>query len=160
MNQITAKPPLEFVEALSASMEKILQFKGRSRRSEYWWTMLAVILACFIVPPIGWLMRLATIPLTFRRLHDSGRSGWWWGVGFILSIVLFSNIVYDLLTAYLNEGMGDAFPTFLVVKYLGLIGIVSLYKIIMLVLMCIDSQVGFNKYGDSPKYPEADNRPL
>ena len=89
-----------------------------------------------------------------------GRSGWWWGVGFILSIVLFSNIAYDLLTAYLNDGMGDAFPTFLVVKYLGLIGIVSLYKIVMLVLMCIDSQVGFNKYGDSPKYPEADNRPL
>ena len=63
-------------------------------------------------------------------------------------------------SAYLNDGVGDAFPTFLVVKYLGLIGIVSLYKIIMLVLMCVDSQVGFNKYGDSPKYPEADNRPL
>jgi uncharacterized membrane protein YhaH (DUF805 family) len=56
--------------------------------------------------------------------------------------------------------VGDEFPTFLVVKYRGLIGIVSLYKIIMLVLMCVDSQVGFNKYGDSPKYPEADNRPL
>ena len=63
-------------------------------------------------------------------------------------------------SAYLNDGVGDAFPTFLAVKYLGLIGIVSLYEIIMLVLMCIDSQVGFNKYGDSPKYPEADNRPL
>ncbi|HIZ05846.1 MAG TPA: DUF805 domain-containing protein [Candidatus Phocaeicola gallistercoris] len=42
MERFKVIPSLTFVEALKLALNKTLLFKGRSRRSEYWWTMLAV----------------------------------------------------------------------------------------------------------------------
>lgn len=36
--------PLEFSEALTHSFKNIVSFTGRSRRSEYWWSMLGIYL--------------------------------------------------------------------------------------------------------------------
>lgn len=83
MKEIEAKPMLSFTEALKESTSNVFRFTGRARRSEYWWTMLVVCLAEFILNFCGILsvlnifLSLAVIPLTFRRLHDTGRSGWW-----------------------------------------------------------------------------------
>lgn len=72
-------PQLSFSEAFNNVTSKIFQFTGRSRRSEYWWTMALVYLLNIILTPfLGVFLSIATIPLTFRRLHDTGRSGWWW----------------------------------------------------------------------------------
>ena len=72
-------PQLSIGEALKAACNKIFQFNGRSRRSEFWWTALVVIIICAIThDTISWLLNLLMIPITFRRLHDTGRSGWWW----------------------------------------------------------------------------------
>ena len=83
MRELTVLPQLEFTEALKAFWNKIAQFQGRSRRSEFWWTYLAYFVTSIIfsfVPIIGnivtLLFGLAIIPITFRRLHDTGRSGW------------------------------------------------------------------------------------
>ena len=84
-NEKNALPQLKFGEAVKLAWSKATRFNGRSRRSEFWWTYLAVFLVTLIVsfiPIIGniisVLFGLAIIPLTFRRLHDTGRSGWWW----------------------------------------------------------------------------------
>ena len=84
MRELTVLPQLGFTEALGAACKKVTQFKGRSRRSEFWWTYLAVGIINFIcsfIPLIGTLMSillgLAMIPITFRRLHDTDRSAWW-----------------------------------------------------------------------------------
>ena len=37
-------PQLSIGEALKAACNKIFQFNGRSRRSEFWWTALVVII--------------------------------------------------------------------------------------------------------------------
>lgn len=75
-------PQLSIGEALKAACNKIFQFNGRSRRSEFWWTALVVIIICAIThDTISWLLNLLMIPITFRRLHNTGRSGWWWGAG-------------------------------------------------------------------------------
>lgn len=102
------------------------------------------------------------IPLTFRRLHDTGRSGWWYIVYIILSIIwnipIFSNIFLALWRAVAaNANMDDAFsgsifsmffPPHIIICFI----MTAIYGIILLIFLCQDSQPYDNKYGPSPKY--------
>lgn len=154
---IQATPSLGFSEAINASTSKIFQFEGRSRRSEFWWTQLLVLLLSLVLTPLGGLLLdLLTIPLTFRRLHDTGRSGWWWGVGVLLKVFLVVVLIHDFIISILNvDGFYGCTPhaaLTLILKYsLLVIGIVF-YQIILFILCCIDSEQFENKYGKSPKY--------
>ncbi|HWX67365.1 MAG TPA: DUF805 domain-containing protein [Rhodanobacter sp.] len=84
-------------------------FEGRARRTEYWMFFLVNLLISIVVGLIGraigfhalsTLYSLAVlvpgIAVGVRRLHDTGRSGWWWLValipliGWIWIIVLFA----------------------------------------------------------------------
>lgn len=79
-----------------------LDFAGRSRRREYWMFLLfhIIIMAVLVLiagdmdnpeePSVGILANLymlatliPAIALTIRRLHDTGRAGWWILLGFI-----------------------------------------------------------------------------
>lgn len=75
-----------FIEA----MQKYAEFTGRARRKQFWMFYLFVVIfsiACGIVDLIigasilGMLFSLAmlipTLSIGARRLHDTGRSGWW-----------------------------------------------------------------------------------
>ena len=71
------------------------EFNGRSNRSEYWWFYLFFLIVSLITylidlnlfkSPTGFgptsiiFLLIFTIPMiavTTRRLHDTGRSGWW-----------------------------------------------------------------------------------
>lgn len=56
-------PQLSIGEALKAACNKIFQFNGRSRRSEFWWTALVVLIINAITQDtISWLMYLLMIP--------------------------------------------------------------------------------------------------
>lgn len=83
---------------ITALTKKYAIFGGRARRSEFWWVQLAQFLAGIVVGIIdlaldteilGVVLTLALfIPLLAvgaRRLHDTGRSGWWQ----LLHLVLF-----------------------------------------------------------------------
>lgn len=161
MNQ-TFIPALNFTEAINLSTSQILQFCGRARRSEYWWTMLAIVGVSIILTPfIGFFLDLATIPLTFRRLHDTGRSGWWWGAGAILKLIFIISLVYDIVMSFMNsqnmiENEENVVYT-IIAKYSILMLLIFIHKIIMLVFMCIDSEQDSNEYGDSPKYSDITN---
>lgn len=164
MEQIIAKPQLGFSEAINAATSKIFQFTGRSRRSEYWWTMLLVFLISLVLTPlVGFFFDLATIPLTFRRLHDIGRSGWWYGCCVILKVGFFLNIIFDIIISCVNadnlQGYEDEFGASLLLKY-GLWWlaifiyqiVLFIYQIVLFIFYCSDSEVGENDYGASPKY--------
>ena len=89
-----------FIDCLT---KKYACFSGRARRQEYWMFVLFNIIACIIVGVIsgvlvsvtnvtafaylGTIYSLAVLipgfAVLFRRLHDTGRSGWWWLIGFI-----------------------------------------------------------------------------
>ncbi len=158
---IQATPSLSFGEALNASTSKIFQFTGRARRSEYWWTQLLVYIASIVLTPIaGCLLSLLTIPLTFRRLHDTGRSGWWWGIGALLKLAFVIIICYDSIKLILNANNPDLFVEEFAINFLlkyGLLSVViGIYEIILIILCCIDSSVTANRYGASPKYVDAD----
>lgn len=152
-----ATPSLGFVEALNAATSKIFQMKGRSRRSEFWWTQLLVIISGILLTPIiGNILSLLTIPLKVRRLHDVGRSGWWVAISLILNIFSFIfvcaiTIKYFVSAIYSNY---FDFSASLLLNYLVFGIIVWIYNIIMLVFYCMDSKPDTNAYGPSPKYVE------
>jgi uncharacterized membrane protein YhaH (DUF805 family) len=94
-----AVPEMSFGDAVRACLSKYADFNGRARRAEYWYWQLFVILvnlvAAFVVTILfgtdaanttsGLVMCALLLPglaVIARRLHDTGRSGWWWFIAF------------------------------------------------------------------------------
>jgi uncharacterized membrane protein YhaH (DUF805 family) len=120
---------------LDCVKNKYIDFKGRARRSEYWYFFLGYIIVIAIAAildnilgttikageislPYGYIYMIAAFALILpslsavvRRLHDVGKSGWFY---FIILIPLVGAIW-------------------------------------ILVLMCTDSVPGPNKWGPNPK---------
>ena len=90
-----------------------ITFTGRSRRAAYWmfvlFNFIAVILANVIdnvlglageagYGPVSMIYGLAVflpgLALAIRRLHDTGRSGWWMLIGFIPIVGLIVLIIF------------------------------------------------------------------
>lgn len=169
-------PTISFVDAIKLALSKCVSFKGRSRRSEYWWTALAVVivnvilyLCCFASSNVGvillyWTINILSglfmIPIAFRRLHDTGRSGWWYGVFLILNILITGYFIFEVVSLVATSmGMGISADMYsmlvpLVMKYLFFWLVQIIYAIVLLVFLCMDSEQGTNKYGPSPKYIE------
>lgn len=153
-----APRPLNFTEALNASISKLFYFHGRSRRSEFWWTQLVVYLASITIPFLGFVFHILTIPLTFRRLHDTGRSGWWWGFGALLNFAFWGVIIYEIsltlgtITYYPNYYFDETTSSNYIILYAILGVTMIIYNIVLLIFCCLDSEPYENKYGESPKY--------
>ena len=80
-------------------LKKYAEFSGRARRTEYWMFVLINVLIClalmglYFVTELGLFAVLYSlyslailIPMlavTVRRLHDTGRSGWWYFICFV-----------------------------------------------------------------------------
>ena len=89
MANYAEKPQMGFIEACSTACKKIVTFKGRARRSEFWWAVLGIIIFNLIMTPVNYMgktgviisnllslvITILSLSLTFRRLHDTGRSG-------------------------------------------------------------------------------------
>ena len=112
-----------FAEAIKSFWSNYAMFKGRARRSEYWFIQLFLIITNVAVGAIdlalmngdvdrfianggGGIVGLVWIFVTIvpalavlvRRLHDTGKSGWWVLMGFVPfagAIVLFVFTVLD-----------------------------------------------------------------
>lgn len=85
------------------AMLRYFEFSGRSARREYWWYSLGMVVAfvaaIFIDVRLGYgregrvigpalvfafvIHIVPGITLAVRRLHDAGKSGWWYWVGLI-----------------------------------------------------------------------------
>ncbi len=109
-------------EAVRTVLSNYATFKGRARRPEYWWWVLAVFLASIVIQaidgavvapllgfprfgvnawqPLTVLFSLAivvpSIAVGVRRLHDIGRSGWWILFG-LIPIVGWLVVLYWLV---------------------------------------------------------------
>lgn len=93
-----------FVEAVKACFAKYATFEGRACRSEYWYWVLFNALVGII---LGWIPYLGTIlsillilpsiAVSVRRLHDIGKSGWWYLLSFIPIIGWFAMIYFCVL---------------------------------------------------------------
>jgi uncharacterized membrane protein YhaH (DUF805 family) len=76
---------MSFTDAIKICFAKYADFNGRALRPEFWWFFLFTLLACIVAGVISetlsLLFSLAVLIPSFavgaRRLHDTGRSGWW-----------------------------------------------------------------------------------
>ncbi|MDP3382232.1 MAG: DUF805 domain-containing protein [Phenylobacterium sp.] len=87
------------IEAVRYGFANYMNFDGRTNRATFWWWVLAVFLAAIAasilddglapggVEPFGLLLTLGLflphLGMAIRRLHDTGRSGWWVLIGLI-----------------------------------------------------------------------------
>jgi uncharacterized membrane protein YhaH (DUF805 family) len=102
-----------FGEAVKSGFDNYANFNGRASRPAFWWWFLFGILvgvganildAIFGSYPVftgiaGLALLLPDLAVGVRRLHDTGRTGWWLLIGLI---PLIGFIV--LLIFYLQEG--------------------------------------------------------
>jgi uncharacterized membrane protein YhaH (DUF805 family) len=97
-----------FGAAIAGAIGNVVTFSGRASRSAFWWFMLFCVIvylglsiaaglligagsvsgnAPFAVAGIGLIIEavlfLLSLSLQIRRLHDTGRSGFWWFLGLI-----------------------------------------------------------------------------
>ena len=101
------------------ALKKYAVFEGRARRKEYWFFVLFYVIFAFGMALVDVIagtmyygavtggllsglyalaMLIPSISVTVRRLHDTGRSGWWVLIGLIPligAIVLFVFMVLD-----------------------------------------------------------------
>ncbi len=94
---------VSFTEAISLGFKNCLNFRGRATRAEYWWWALFfyIVLAIAVVgylisASLGdillyfWIgILILCLPMTIRRLHDSGKPAWW----LLLPVVPFGGFV-------------------------------------------------------------------
>ena len=103
--------------------KKYACFSGRARRKEYWMFVLFNFIAGFIVGLIaGFLAGLTNVAelaylgaiynlavlipsfaVFFRRLHDIGKSGWWW----LIVLVPFVGWIVLLVFCCLDSQPGE-----------------------------------------------------
>lgn len=102
---------MKFSESISVCLSKYATFHGRATRSEYWWFYLfsvlmgwgSIIVDQVLVASVGYGFTnimltlglfLPSVSVMVRRLHDTGRSGWWWLIN--LTIVGIPFFIYWL----------------------------------------------------------------
>ena len=76
---------MTFQESIKLCFQKYADFNGRAKRPEFWWFelfMFLVSLGLGIVSDIlsglfSITVLVPSIAVGARRLHDTGRSGWW-----------------------------------------------------------------------------------
>lgn len=85
-----------FPKAIARMYRKYFVFAGRASRSEFWWAYLYISILCavfyypvdtatkhhqnmlaLVLDLLMFALVFPIITLTFRRLHDTNRSGWW-----------------------------------------------------------------------------------
>ena len=177
--RVAAKPMMEPVEAVKTCLKKFFDFTGRARRSEYWWFVLFTVIVSTIFSflggfwsvlsiigmIIGLVLTIPQLAALTRRLHDTGRSGWWVLLYALAMLVVYGVLIY-ILYPYAGELMGEG-------DNMALAGIMAdaisetpgaasvmvcsalvtlFFWIITLIFSVLDSKWGENKYGPSPKY--------
>jgi uncharacterized membrane protein YhaH (DUF805 family) len=89
---------MSFTEAVQTCLSKYADFSGRARRSEYWFFALAFALVYLVLIVLSYAVGkvflylaffvvlafiVPGLAVTWRRLHDTGRSGAWYFISFV-----------------------------------------------------------------------------
>lgn len=111
---------MSFQEAVRAGFENYFNFQGRATRPEYWWWVLfafssnlvAQVIDAYTIGPmlgfslgdesagqplsllVGLGLMIPSIAAAVRRMHDTGRSGFWILIAFIPVLGLIAFIYF------------------------------------------------------------------
>jgi len=166
-----------FPESVRTCLSNYVTFSGRARRSEYWWFVLFTVLGGIVFGlidailfgtgpqgrggPLASLYQLAVfLPLLaagWRRMHDTGRSGWVLLLPVAVSLAIWIFLMGGLFGFALVDQSGT--PDSQVRDAAGLAGgiLVSIGAIVQLVIAVLlvwwltrPTQPGPNDYGPAP----------
>ena len=102
---------MTFSEAIKTSLvDKYATFSGRATRSEYWYVVLFGYLLALLIVLLGMMvdspeliiglssvlsliLLVPGLAVCIRRLHDTGRSGWWYLLVLIPYIGAFALLI-------------------------------------------------------------------
>ena len=165
-----------FVQSIKVCLSKYVVFSGRATRSEYWWFALFVILSSIVLafldqaifgtnPDTGeganvlnsgfqLAVFLPMLAAGWRRLHDTGRPGWYLllplALGLATMIALLSGVaVFSVLEGGVDDPEALRGPA----AFLGLSGMIVVWglqlvlSIMMIWWLTRPSQEGDNAYG-------------
>lgn len=155
------------------------KFTGRACRSEFWFFMLFnfvisnalnimsqsllwvnddMIEVVLIGNIYGLAVFIPSLAVTVRRLHDTGKSGWWilsYYLPILLTVVFFVVLFVQIFSEFsfyeMNKIRPEDIPWITVVGILLCLFLSLFFGIFLLVWLCTDSQPGTNKYGPNPK---------
>lgn len=180
--RVTARPMMDPVEAVKTCFKKYFNFKGRARRSEFWWFMLFVLVVTtalsylgLVIPGIGYVSMVVSFALLIpelsvlcRRLHDTNHGTWWVVLmalllaGYYGSLGMMLGSNFESLSNMNNpeelmsvaEAMADSIQASPGLATAALCCGVALLiiGIVIFIFTLLDSKWGENKYGPSPKY--------
>jgi len=164
---------VNFLQALRQVLSKYADFSGRARRSELWWWMLAITVASaalsgvdsalpypFLQPTFALLVLVPTGAVGTRRLHDTGRSGWWLAFWFGTLVVAGGVFLLSSLAALvglLELGFGGDSDTGGMVLVLGSIGMMLSALALLAILgwatvwLAQSGEAGPNRFGEAPR---------
>lgn len=88
---------MNFGQAISSCFAKYATFSGRASRSEFWWFMLFEVIVLGVTSMFSTTLYgiaalvflLPVLAVGARRLHDTGRTGWWQ----LLSLTVIGSLV-------------------------------------------------------------------
>ena len=99
---------MTFGESIRTCFSKYVDFNGVASRSEFWWFILFVFIVGLVLNIVDRVLGTAAVLYALfvlavllpylavgaRRLHDTGRSGWWWLISLIPVIGTIVLIVF------------------------------------------------------------------
>lgn len=165
------------VEATRTCLSKFATFSGRASRPEYWWFLLAVVLVAVVLSivdsaifgtgpnagqPLSGIFQLAMfVPLlaaAWRRLHDSGRPGWYALVPMLFSLAFMIETLLGIfvVSAVVEGGTPADEETRGILALIGTtgFGVLALIQLALTILMIWwltrPSDPGANEYGPKP----------
>ncbi|MEH6835731.1 MULTISPECIES: DUF805 domain-containing protein [Falsihalocynthiibacter] len=168
-----------FSQSIKTCLSKYVVFSGRAQRSEYWWFVLFVILVSIGLAILGSIffgtnpetgegsnalnsifqlaMLLPMLAAGWRRLHDTGRPGWYLLIPFAFSIATMVMLLTGVAAFSVLETSG-ADPDALrgSASFLGATGMIVMsvlqlvFSVLMIWWLSRPSQEGPNEYGPVP----------
>ena len=146
---------MSFFESIRICLLDFANFKGRSRRSEFWWFQLFLVILMVIAMVIDTMVLNYTLEDTFspflfglevliffpslsvgaRRLHDIGMSGWYQAPLYLMYLEYLKRFLPPIPDNFVLWGQGFLF----------------IYLLWMIILWVRDSTEGDNRYGAKPK---------
>lgn len=164
---------VDFLTAIKLFFANYANFNGRSTRAEFWWVVLftfgvSTILSFLGLKYLSILFSLAVIipnlAISFRRFHDTGRSGWWviglYIASFIGALIMYGPIfsaILDNFSAVIAddsnpEALAGAF-TSCITQNIGTIsigGLIVTVSTIWAIVILAQPSAPDNKYGPNP----------
>ena len=128
-----SRPMMTIQESVKTCLRKYADFNGRATRAEYWWWVLATVLASFAIGAVdgfinafagpyafspfsaifGLAVLLPDLAVTCRRLHDIGKTGWWQLLWFAIAgagwLIFVAGLIITLISVFSGGWDSDFF---------------------------------------------------